>query len=220
MEQKLFDVIENRKSAVIGNLNYAMLKHLASFLDEREYPYIILSSTSKMATHRLGFPHGINEYTGSEIFIKMRLKAEIKLINQTFDLNIDDYYLDYVSEWIYNLHVMNTPINYLDVDGLLFDALEIFFDERNLNNPNIEDQVAKKLMTLIKEFFKDDVNLPIVQLRPQVFTNPCIVLISEESLTKATYIIDSIKLYHHDFNIIEAQSDVEKIMIDYISLSN
>lgn len=220
MEKYLLDIIDKRQSAVVGNLNVAMANNIVDFLDIKEYPYIILSSSTTMATHRIGFPNGINEYTGSEVFIRMRLKAEMKLINQTFDLNIDDYFLDYTAEWIYNLHVMNTPINYLDLDGVLFETLEMYFQERNQINPNIEDQVANKLMALIKEFFIDDNDLPIVQFRVQLFSNPCVVIIVEDSFKKANYIIDSIKLYHHDFKILEANSDLEQVELQYISLNN
>lgn len=220
MEKQILDIIDNRKSAVIGNLNLAMVNNIVEFLDIKEYPYVILSSSTKLATHRIGFPHGINEYIGSEVFIRMRLKAEMKLINQTFDLDIDDYFLDYTAEWIYNLHVMNTPLNYLDLDGVLFETLEIYFKERNALSPNTEDQVATKLMALINEFFRDDVDLPIIQLRTQVFTNPCIVLVIEESTRKANYIVDSIKLYHHDFRILEASSDVDQIELEYINFNN
>lgn len=220
MEKRILDVIEKRYSAVIGNLNHAMLNNLQEILDEREYPYVILSSTSIKASHRLGFPHGINEYIGSESFVKLRLKAEIRLINQTFNLNIGNYYLDYVIEWIYNTHVMDTPLNYLDADGRLFSSLKAFFQERDDINPNIEDQVAIKLMALMSEFYKDDITLPLIQLRNQVFTRPCIVLICEDDVIKSEYIIDSIKLFHHDFLILEATSDEEKIHIEYINFSN
>ena len=220
MEKQILNIIDKQQSAVIGNLNPAMADDLIEFLKVKEYPYIILSSSTNLATHRIGFPNGINEYTGSEVFIRMRLKAELKLIDKTFDLNINEYFLDYASEWIYNLHVMNTPINYLDLDGVLFSSLEMYFKDRNHLEPNAEDQVAEKLMSLIKEFFIDDIDLPIVQFRAQLFTNPCVVLIVEENLRKSDYIIDAIKLYHHDFKIIESDSETNQIQLEYISLNN
>lgn len=220
MNNLLIDVIEKKESAVIGNLNADTAFNIIEFLKVKEYPYIVLSSTSNMASHRVGFPNGINEYTGSEVFIILRLKAELKLINKTFNLDIDDYYLDYTAEWIYNLHVMNTPINYLDLDGLLFESLEFYFKEKNQLNPNLEDQIATKLMALCKDLFKDDKDLPIIQYRNQLFINPSIVLIVEKSHKKADYIIDSIKLYYHDFKIIEADSNIESKKINYISFNN
>lgn len=181
MEKTILDVISKRYSAVIGNLNTAMLENLIDVLEENEYPYIVLSSNSSLATHRIGFPHGINEYIGSESFYKLRLEAEIKLINRKFNLNFDKHYINYVVEWIYNRHVMSTPLNYLDADGKLFEFLENFFQQRNDLNPNLEDQIAVKLIKLISEFYDDDASLPIVQLRKSLFLNPCVVLVSEKT---------------------------------------
>ena len=220
MEARILDIIEKNYSAVIGNLNLAMVEEIKELLDESGYPYIVLSSTSNKATHRIGFPYGVNEYIGSESFIKLRLQAEIRLINHKFKLNIGNYYLDYVVEWIYNMHVMSTPINYLDNDGVLFKSLRIFFEERNDLNPNIEDQVAIKLVDLISEIYKDDASLPIIQLRSQVFVNPAIVLIVEEDAIKSEYIIDSIKLYHHDFKLLETSKDQKKMHIEYLTFNN
>ena len=220
MENRIIDLVEKRYSAVIGNLNPAMLNEVIEVLQARDYCYIVLSSSSTLATHRLGFPHGINEYMGSESFIKLRLQAEMRLVNKNFDLNIGNYYLDYVVEWIYNMHVMSTPLNYLDADGRLFENLKLFFEDRNSVNPNTEDQVAIKLMELITELFKDDITLPIIQARAQVFTKPCVILVSEESPKKAQYIIDSIKLYQHDFKLLEVNSDVTQVNIEYINFSN
>lgn len=220
MERKLVDIIQKKQSAVIGNLNPDMLKNIKELLDLSEYRYVILSSDTELATHRMGFPNGINEYMGSEVFIRMRLLAEIKLINQTFDLNINEYYLEYTADWIYNMHVMNTPLNYLDVDGKLFDTLEKFFEERNLLNPNMEDQIATKLMGLIKEFFDDEANLPIIMLRAQLFTQPCILLVSQENSLKSKYIIDSIKLFHHDFTLLEVSDDTEAVSLQYLTFNN
>ena len=81
MENRILDIVEKRYSAVIGNLNLPMLNNLQTLLEDKGYPYVILSSTSTLATHRLGIPHGINEYMGSESFVKLRLQAEIRLIN-------------------------------------------------------------------------------------------------------------------------------------------
>ncbi len=220
MENRILDIVEKRYSAVIGNLNLPMLNNLQTLLEDKGYPYVILSSTSTLATHRLGFPHGINEYMGSESFVKLRLQAEIRLINHKFNLDIGNYYLDYVVEWIYNMHVMNTPLNYLDNDGRLFPTLKAFFQERDDLNPNTEDQVAVKLMELISEFYKDDTNLPIIQLRAQVFTRPCVLLICEDSPIKAEFIIDSIKLFHHDFKLLEVSKTENIAHIEYVNFNN
>lgn len=220
METRILDIVNKGYSAVISNLNENMLAEIRNILDINEYPYVVLSSTSNNATHRLGFPNGINEYMGSESFVKLRLQAEIKLLNEMFNLNIDEYYLDYVLEWMYHKHIMDTPLNYLDNDGNLFEYLQLFFEDRNADNPNTEDQVAIKLMQLFSEIYKDDANLPILQLRSQVFTKPGIILISEANSVKATYIKNAVKLFYHDFQLLEASSETPQMHIEYITFNN
>ena len=73
MRQALRDIIENNTSAVIMNVKEDVVLDIVDFIKSYDYSYQIVSSESDHATVRLGFINGLNEYTGSESFIKNRI---------------------------------------------------------------------------------------------------------------------------------------------------
>ncbi len=199
MRDSLKEIIESNKSAVLMNVNEDVLTDITDFIQSYQYPFHILNSSGDKGTVRLGFINGLNEYTGSEDFVKSRIHHELRAINEIFNINIDDYYLEYIVEWTHYLHTMNTPLNYLDNDHKLFDTLIEFFEEKQYESDSVEDDVAIKFLRVAEELLTSDEQVPIMQFRDQLFNIPSILIISEENVLKATYIERMIKDYYDQF---------------------
>lgn len=207
MRENLKEIIEAQSSAVLLNVHEDVLADLTEFVASYEYPYEVLNSTGSHGTVRLGFINGLNEYTGSEHFVKGRILSELNAINHVFNINIDDHYLQYIVEWVYNLHVMSTPLNYLDNDQKLFDFLIEFFEDKHYESESIEDEVAIKFLRVAEELLYTEDELPIMQFRDKLFNRPSILIVSEESVNKALYIETIIKDYYDEYLKIEQLED-------------
>lgn len=207
MRDSLKEVIEAQSSAVLLNIHEDVLKDLTDFIESYEYPYEVLNSSGEQGTVRLGFINGLNEYRGSEEFVKSRIFNELNAINEIFAIKIDEHYLQYIVEWLYNLHVMNTPLNYLDNDQALFDFLIEFFEDKHYESDSVEDEVAIKFLRLAEELLYTEDELPIMQFRDKLFKRPSILIISEENVIKAEYIERLVKDYYDQYLKIEELED-------------
>lgn len=203
MKESLLNVIESNSSALVSNIDVSFLDDVIDFIESYNYNYLVLSSSSDYKHVRLGFINGANEYTGSEAFIKKRIFSELSIINSLLNMNFDEHYLTYIVEWIFYLHTVDTPLNYLDHDGYLFDYLIEFFEDRNYLNPSVEDQIAIKFLEVVGEFLADDVEYPIALFRDLLFSRPTIVIVSEANHLKALYIEQMLKGYYEDMSLIE-----------------
>lgn len=216
MREALKEIIENNTSAVIMNVNDDVVLDIVDFIKSYDYSYQVLSSESEHATVRLGFINGLNEYTGSEAFIKNRIFEELKLVNQLLEVNLDEYYLEYIVEWIHWLHTMSTPLNYLDNDGLLFDYLIEFFENKFYEDEAVEDQVAIKFVRLIEELLDVKKELPVLWIRDQLFKKPSILIVCETNPKKEVYVEKLIKQYYDEY--VEIDGSDNPIM--FIKLQN
>ncbi|NLY63070.1 MAG: hypothetical protein GX074_04340 [Erysipelothrix sp.] len=216
MRQALRDIIENNTSAVIMNVKEDVVLDIVDFIKSYDYSYQIVSSESDHATVRLGFINGLNEYTGSESFIKNRIFQELSAINMLFDVNLDNYYLEYIVEWIHWLHTMSTPLNYLDNDGLLFDYLIEFFENKYYEDEAVEDQVAIKFIRIIEEMLETKKDLPVLWIRDQLFKKPSILIVCEANPSKEAYVERLIKQYYDEY----VEIDGEDNPLMFIKLQN
>lgn len=207
MRESLKGIIESHKSAVLLNVDESIIADLSDFIQSYEYPFEILNSSGEHSTVRLGFINGLNEYTGSEEFIKNRIFKELSAINEIFEINIEAYYLDYICEWIYYLHIMSTPLNYLDNDNDLFDYLIEYFEDKHYESDSVEDAIAIKFLRIIEELLVTEDKSPIIQFREALFKRPSILIISEENPNKALYIERLVKDYYDDYMKIDEVED-------------
>ena len=207
MKENLKEIIEAEKSAVVLNVDEAVLDDLSEFVKSYDYPLEILNSSGNHGTVRLGFINGLNEYRGSEEFVRERILRELNAINDIFDIGLDTYYLEYIVEWTTYLHTMNTPLNYLDNDGILFDKLIMFFEDRHYESNSVEDEVAIKFLKLAEELLDSDNSTDIMQFMDKLFVRPSILIISEENPIKALYIERLIKDYYDQYLLIEELED-------------
>lgn len=207
MRESLKEIIEAQSSAVLMNVHEDVLDDLVDFIESYQYPYEIINSSGSKGTVRLGFINGLNEYLGSEEFVKSRVFQELSAINEIFKIELDDHFLQYIVEWIYNLHVMHTPLNYLDNDQALFDYLIEFFEDKHYESESVEDEVALKFLRVAEELLYSEEELPIMQFRDKLFKRPSILIISEESVAKAAYVERLIKDYYDQYLKIEELED-------------
>lgn len=207
MRESLKEIIEAQSSAVLMNVHEDVLDDLVDFIESFQYPYEIINSSGSKGTVRLGFINGLNEYLGSEEFVKSRVFQELSAINEIFKIELDDHFLQYIVEWIYNLHVMHTPLNYLDNDQALFDYLIEFFEDKHYESESVEDEVALKFLRVAEELLYSEEELPIMQFRDKLFKRPSILIISEESVAKAAYVERLIKDYYDQYLKIEELED-------------
>lgn len=207
MRESLKELIEAQSSAVLMNVHEDVLDDLVDFIESYQYPYEIINSSGSKGTVRLGFINGLNEYLGSEEFVKSRVFQELNAINEIFKIELDDHFLQYIVEWIYNLHVMHTPLNYLDNDQALFDYLIEFFEDKHYESESVEDEVALKFLRVAEELLYSEEELPIMQFRDKLFKRPSILIISEESVAKAAYVERLIKDYYDQYLKIEELED-------------
>lgn len=207
MKENLKEIIESHQSAVLMNVDDDVIVDLVDFIKSYNYPYEVISFNEDHQTARVGFINGLNEYTGSEEFIKSRIFKELSAINEIFEINIDEYYLNYIVEWVFNLHVMSTPLNYLDNDGALFDYLIEFFEDKYYESESVEDKVAINFLRVIEELLVADSKVKIMQFRDLLFKKPSILIISEENPKKVLYLERLIKDYYDDYMKIDNVDD-------------
>lgn len=207
MRDSIQQIIDNNLSAVILNVKQEVLNDVVDFIKSFDYNYEIFNSSGDQSTVRLGFINGLNEYTGSEEFIKSRIFSELATINNIIEANIDDYFLEYIVEWIYYLHIMDSPLNYLDKDKALFDYLINFFENKYYEDNAVEDDVAIKFLRIVEELLYTEDELPIMQFRDKLFKKPSILIVCEDNPIKNMYIEQMLKDYYEQYvNIDEDDS--------------
>lgn len=212
MRESLKEVVDNNLSAVMLHVTQDTLQDTLDFIASYEYPVEVFNSSGDLGTVKLGFINGLNEYHGSEEFIKNRILSELSAVNHIFDINIDEHYLNYLVEWIHNLHVMDTPLNYLDNDNALFDFLINFFEDRHYESNSPEDEVAIKFLRVVEEFLYSEEELPIMNFRDRLFNRPSILIVAEENPLKVQYIAQIIKDYYDEFLVIEEKESTLAFM--------
>lgn len=216
MRDSIKQIIDNNLSAVVLNVNQEVLSDVVEFIKSFDYKYEVLNSSGTMGTKRLGFINGLNEYTGSEEFIKSRIFSELNALNEIIEANISSYYLEYIVEWIYYLHIMDTPLNYLDNDKVLFDFLIDYFESKYYESNSVEDQVAITFLKVVEELLYTEEELPIMQFRENLFKTPTILIVSEENPIKNLYIEKMLKDYYEQY--VDIDQDDSGLM--FIKLQN
>lgn len=199
MRDSIQQIIDNNLSAVILNVKQEVLNDVVDFIKSFDYNYEIFNSSGNQSTVRLGFINGLNEYTGSEEFIKSRIFSELATINSIIEANIDSYFLEYIVEWIYYLHIMDSPLNYLDKDKALFDYLINFFENKYYEDNAVEDDVAIKFLRIVEELLYTEDDLPIMQFRDKLFKKPSILVVCEDNPIKNMYIEQMLKDYYEQY---------------------
>lgn len=216
MRNAIKEIIDTKSSAVILNVKEDIVDDVVDFINSYGYTYHILNSEGSKATARLGFINGLNEYTGSEKFIKNRIFRELSAINTLFKVGLDEYYLEYIVEWVHWLHTMNTPLNYLDNDGMIFDYLIEFFENKYYEDEAIEDQISIKFLRIIEELLDANTQLPILWIRDQLFKKPAILIVCEDNPVKQEYIEVLLKEYYDEY----AEIDGTDNALLFIKLQN
>ncbi|NLC34441.1 MAG: hypothetical protein GX760_04165 [Erysipelothrix sp.] len=206
MRETMKEIIDSQSSAVIMNVKEDVLNDVIDFIKSYDYKYYVLNSEGVHGTVRLGFINGINEYTGSEKFVKNRVFQELNLINKLYKVGLDNYYLEYIVEWVHWIYTMSTPLNYLDNDGVLFDYLIEFFENKYYEDENTEDEIAIKFLRVLEEILAADTDLPILWIRDRLFKQPAILIVVEDNQVKETYVEALVKQYYDEYVEIEGSS--------------